>query len=88
MKARKFLCYILIPIALLIGVLSMPSSSNVEYLPALDFNCPYKIKDSAEEILLSKINAIRSKYGLNSVQKSIVLSKTSQYKSLYISAIP
>lgn len=75
----------MIPIALLLGVLSVPSSSNVDYLPSLEFNNPYEIKEDAEDLLLTKINEIRKKNGLNTVTESAVLNKSSQYKSMYIS---
>lgn len=88
MRVSKILCYILVPIAFLLGAFSMTSSSDSIYLPVLDFNNPYVLKESSKVDLLTKINAIREKNGLLPVSGSIVLDKSSIYRSLYISQYP
>lgn len=88
MRARKFLCYILVSIALLVGLLAMPSSSNIEYLPELEFINPYEVRENVSTLIIDKVNDIRALHGLTPVNLSTVLNDSARYKALYVSQYP
>ncbi|NLN04932.1 MAG: hypothetical protein GX166_08975 [Clostridiaceae bacterium] len=88
MKARRGICSIVILMALIIGLLVMPSSSSVDYLPELDFINPYETRENASALIVEKVNNIRALHGLAPLGESNILVKSAKYKSLYISQYP
>jgi hypothetical protein len=88
MKARRGICSIVVLMALIIGLLAMPSSSSVDYLPELDFINPYETRENASALIVEKVNNIRALHGLAPLGESNILVKSAKYKSLYISQYP
>lgn len=88
MKARRGICSIVVLMALIIGLIAMPSSSSVDYLPELEFINPYETRGNASALIVEKINNTRALHGLAPLNESNVLVKSAKYKSLYISQYP
>ena len=87
MKARRGICSIVVLMALIIGLIAMPSSSSVDYLPELDFINPYETRGNASALIVEKINNTRALHDSASCESNILV-KSAKYKSLYISQYP